>query len=70
MTDATLHAAYDNPFPPDDPEPVGLTADGEPYYEGDNIVTLDGRVYLYDALDADTILTALGIPVQTAVKEY
>ena len=70
MTDADLHAAYDNPYPPTEAEPVGLTADGEPYYEGDDIVTLDGSVYLYDALDADTILTALGIPVQTAAKEY
>lgn len=28
MTDSTLHAAQDNPFPPDDDAPLGLTADG------------------------------------------
>ena len=63
-------AALDNPFPPEDELPVGCTADGTPYYEGDEIVTLNGETYLYDDLDVDTILTALDIPVFTATKEY
>lgn len=70
MTDAALHAAYDNPFPPEEPDPVGLTADGEPYYAGDEIVTLDGETYLYEDLDKDTLLTALGISVRRAEKEF
>lgn len=70
MTDSTLHAAYDNPFPPDDDAPLGLTADGEPYYEGDEVVELGGSIYRYDGLDADTILSALDIPIFTATKEY
>ncbi len=59
----------DNPFPPEDELPVGCTADGTPYYEGDEIVTLNGEVYFYDNLDVDTILTALGISIQTAIQE-
>lgn len=59
----------DNPFPPEDELPVGCTADGEPYYEGDEIVTLNGEVYFYDNLDVDTILTALGIAAHTAIRE-
>lgn len=70
MTDSTLHAAYDNPFPPEDDAPLGLTADGEPYYEGEEVVELDGGIYRYDGLDADTILSALDVPIFTATKEY
>lgn len=70
MPDSTLHTAYDNPFPPEDDAPLGLTADGEPYYEGEEIVELDGGIYRYDGLDADTILSALDIPIFTATKEY
>lgn len=69
MPDSTLHAAYDNPFPPEDDAPLGLTADGEPYYAGDELVELDGGIYRYDGLDADTILSALDIPIFTATKE-
>lgn len=38
MTALDRFAALDNPFPPEDELPVGCTADGEPYYEGDEIV--------------------------------
>lgn len=57
----------DNPFPPYD-EPIGTTADGEPYYEGDEIVDLDGAIYLFDDLDVKTVLTALGIPIAVAAE--
>ena len=59
----------DNPFPPEDELPVGCTVDGTPYYEGDEIVTLNGEVYFYDNLDVDTIMTALGIAAHTAIRE-
>ena len=55
MTALDRFAALDNPFPPDEELPVGCTADGETYF--------------YDNLNVDTILTALGIPVQTALRE-
>lgn len=69
MTALDRFAALDNPFPPEDELPVGCTADGTPYYEGDEIVTLNGETYLYDDLDVDTILTALGIAAHTAMRE-
>lgn len=53
----------DNPFPPYDDEPIGTDADGVPYYEGDEIVDIDGAIYRYDDLDVKTVLTALGIPL-------
>ena len=46
MTALDRFAALDNPFPPDEELPVGCTADGEPYYEGDEIVTLNGETIL------------------------
>lgn len=67
MNYSNLFAARDNPFPPYDDEPIGKTADGEPYYEGDEIVNLDGEIYRYDDLDVKTVLTALGIPIAVAV---
>lgn len=69
MTGLDRFAAQDNPFPPEEELPAGCTADGDPYYEGDEIVELNGGIYLYDDLDVDTILTALGIIVRTAIRE-
>ena len=58
----------DNPFPPYDDEPIGTTADGDPYYEGDEIVDLDGAIYLFDDFDVKTVLTALGISIAVAAE--
>ena len=69
MTALDRLPVLDTPFPPKDERPVGCTADGTPYYEGDEIVTLNGETYLYDDLDVDTILTALGIAAHTAIRE-
>lgn len=69
MTTLDRFAVLDNPFPPEDELPVGCAADGTPYYEGDEIVTLNGETYLYDDLDVDTILTTLGIAAHTAIRE-
>ena len=44
------------------------TADGVPYYEGDEIVDIDGAIYRYDDLDVKTVLTALGIPIAVAAE--
>lgn len=43
-------------------------ADGVPYYEGDEIVDIDGAIYRYDDLDVKTVLTALGIPIAVAAE--
>jgi hypothetical protein len=66
MNYSNLFAARDNPFPPYDDEPIGTDADGVPYYEGDEIVDLDGAIYRYDDLDVKTVLTALGIHTSIA----
>lgn len=58
----------DNPFPPYDDEPIGTDANGVPYYEGDEIVDLDGSIYRFDDLDVKTVLTALGIPIAVAAE--
>lgn len=64
----TTYGHQDNPFPPDDENPVGTDADGVPYYVGDEIVDLDGAIYRFDDLDVKTVLTALGIPIAVAAE--
>lgn len=60
----------DNPFAPNDPDPIGYTADGQPCYAWNDVVTLDGVVYLRDDLDVDTVLSALGIRTQPAQEVF
>lgn len=60
----------DNPFAPNDPDPIGYTADGQPCYAWNDVVTLDGEVYLRDDLDVDTVLSALGIRTQPAQEVF
>lgn len=62
----TTYGHQDNPFPPDDDEPIGTDAYGVPYYEGDEIVDLGGAIYRYDDLDVKTVLTELGIHISIA----
>ena len=64
----TTYGHQDNPYPPYEDEPIGTDADGTPYYEGDEIVNLDGEIYRYDDLDVKTVLTALGISISVAAE--
>lgn len=50
-----FYSARDNPFPPYDDEPIGTDADGVPYYEGDEIVDLDGSTNYTEADIKDRI---------------